>query len=125
MLHHLRTEEEWLAVFTKIFHRLRPGDSFWIWDLIEHDLPGVQEEMWHVYGAFLASLRGAAYRDHVYAYIAHEDSPRSIPFQLTTLTRDGCGALDVVHKSGCFAALWATRNAFVLYWIKRNRRKAD
>ena len=112
VLHHLRTEEEWLDVFTKIFRSLRPGGSFWIWDLVEHDIPGVQEEMWHVYGAFLALLRGEAYRDHVYAYIAHEDSPRSIPFQLAILTRAGFGAVDVVHKSGCFAALSATRNSY-------------
>ena len=112
VLHHLRSEEEWLAVFTKIFRSLRAGGSFWIWDLIEHDIPGVQEEMWHVYGTFLALLGGGVYRDHVFAYIAHEDSPRSIPFQLAMLTRAGFGAVDVVHKSGCFAALSATRNSF-------------
>lgn len=105
VLHHLRTPEEWTAVLAKVYASLRPGGSFWIWDLIEHDIPGLQEEMWHAYGEFLAYLKGEAYRDHVFRYIEYEDSPRSIPFQLQMLSQAGFRQVDVVHKNGCFAAL--------------------
>ena len=106
VLHHLRTELEWATVFRHLHATLRPGGSLWIWDLIEHDIPGLQEEMWHRYGEYLASLKGPEYRDHVFAYIAYEDSPRSVAFQLHHLRAAGFKA-DLVHKHGCFAAIGA------------------
>jgi tRNA (cmo5U34)-methyltransferase len=51
-------------------------------------------------------MKGAAYRDAVLAYIAYEDSPRSVAFQLRKLAEAGFEA-DVVHKNGCFAAIGA------------------
>lgn len=45
VLHHLRAEVEWAAVFRALFQALRPGGSLWIWDLIEHDIPGLKAEM--------------------------------------------------------------------------------
>lgn len=106
VLHHLRAEVEWAAVFRALFQALRPGGSLWIWDLIEHDIPGLQAEMWERYGAYLASLKGDEYREKVFAYIDYEDSPRSVAFQLHHLRAAGFQA-DVVHKNGCFAALGA------------------
>lgn len=108
VLHHLRAEVEWAAVFRMLYAALRPGGSLWIWDLVEHDIPGLQAEMWNRYGAYLASLKGEAYRDHVFDYIAYEDSPRSVAFQLHHLRAAGFIA-DVVHKNGCFAAIAAVR----------------
>lgn len=109
VLHHLRAEVEWAAVFGQLFQALRPGGSLWIWDLIAHDIPGVQEEMWERYGAYLAGMKGEAYRDHVFSYIAYEDSPRSVAFQLHHLRAAGFLA-DVVHKNGCFCAIAAYRS---------------
>jgi tRNA (cmo5U34)-methyltransferase len=106
VLHHLRAEVEWAAVFAQLFQSLRPGGSLWIWDLISHDIPGVQAEMWARYGDYLASLKGEAYRDHVYAYVEYEDSPRSVAFQLHHLRAAGFSA-DVIHKNGSFAAIAA------------------
>ena len=63
VLHHLRAEVEWAAVFRQLFAALRPGGSLWIWDLVSHDIAGVQAEMWERYGAYLAGLKGAEYRD--------------------------------------------------------------
>lgn len=108
VLHHLRTEEEWSAVFRNLYQALRPGGSLWIWDLISHDIPGVQSEMWAQYGAYLTSLKGEEYRDKVFDYIAYEDSPRSVAFQLRCLEAAGF-TTDVVHKNGAFAALAACR----------------
>lgn len=108
VLHHLRTEEEWVSVFQNLYQALRPGGSLWIWDLIAHDIPGVQSEMWTQYGAYLTSLKGEEYRDKVFDYIAYEDSPRSVAFQLRHLEAAGF-TTDVVHKNGAFAALAACR----------------
>ena len=108
VLHHLREEPEWTALFDKLFHALRPGGSLWIWDLVEHDIPGLQEEMWSRYGDYLVSLKGEEYRRKVFDYVTYEDSPRSVAFQLHHLRAAGFTA-DVVHKNGCFAALCAVR----------------
>lgn len=106
VLHHLRAEVEWATVFRQLYSALKPGGSLWIWDLISHDIPGVQAEMWDRYGAYLASMKGEEYRDHVFAYIEYEDSPRSVAFQLHHLRAAGFKA-DVVHKNGSFAAIAA------------------
>jgi tRNA (cmo5U34)-methyltransferase len=106
VLHHFRTEDEWAAVFRQLFHALCPGGSLWIWDLVEHDIPGLQQVMWSRYGDFLAALKGEEYRQKVFGYIAYEDSPRSVAFQLHQLHAAGFTA-DVIHKNGCFAALCA------------------
>ncbi|MFN0104257.1 MAG: class I SAM-dependent methyltransferase [Bryobacteraceae bacterium] len=110
VLHHLRAEVEWASVFRQLFAALRPGGSLWIWDLIAHDIPGVQAEMWERYGTYLAGLKGEEYRDKVFAYIDYEDSPRSVAFQLHHLRAAGFQA-DVIHKNGCFAAIGAYKAA--------------
>src|SRR5262245_45303387 len=35
VLHHLRTDEEWRAVYEKLFHVLSEGGSLWVFDLVE------------------------------------------------------------------------------------------
>ena len=40
VLHHLRTEEQWSAVFGKFFGAWLWGDRFGLPDLVEHSLPG-------------------------------------------------------------------------------------
>jgi tRNA (cmo5U34)-methyltransferase len=106
VLHHLRAEGEWTAVFRELFQALCPGGSLWIWDFVEHDIPGLQQVMWSRYGDFLVALKGEDYRQKVFGYIAYEDSPRSVAFQLQHLRAAGFIA-DVIHKNGCFAALCA------------------
>lgn len=104
VLHHLRTDAEWEAVFTKLYRGLRPGGSFWIFDLVESSHPAVQEMMWHRYGEYLAAFKDEAYRDHVFAYIAKEDTPRSLWSQLSLLQKVGFTQIEVLHKNSCFAA---------------------
>lgn len=108
VLHHLRTEAEWAAVFRNLYRVLRPGGSLWIWDLITHDIPGVEAEMRERWGAYLAGMKGEEYRDHVFAYVEYEDTPRSVAFQLHHLRGAGFQA-DVIHKNGCFAAIGACK----------------
>ena len=109
VLHHLRGEEEWHAVFHKFHDGLRPGGSLWVSDLVAHDLPGVQAMMQRRYGEYLLSLKGAAYRDQVFEYIEREDSPRSLGFQIEALRRAGFKTIEVLHKNSCMAAFGAVK----------------
>jgi len=100
VLHHLRDDHEWEAVFTKIFNCLRPGGSFWISDMVQHVRPDLQAVTWRRYGDYLSSLRNESYRDDVFAYIEKEDSPRSLMYQLDLLRRVGFTHVDVLQKDG-------------------------
>lgn len=104
VLHHLRSDDEWGAVFAKIYRCLKPGGSFWVSDLIEQSHPMVQAMTMRRYGEYLMSLRDAAYRDTVFAYIEKEDTPRSLMYQLDLMRRVGFMDVDVLHKHGCGAA---------------------
>jgi tRNA (cmo5U34)-methyltransferase len=110
VLHHLRTDDEWRAVFAKLYQALRPGGSVWISDLVEHTTPAVQEMMWSRYGEYLVSLKGPEYRDQVFAYVDHEDTPRPLAFQLDLLRAVGFDRVELLHKNGPFAAFGAIRS---------------
>ena len=109
VLHHLRDDAQWLAVFEKFHRLLRPGASVWISDLVSHSLPAVQTMMWRRYGEYLASRKDERYRDHVFAYVEKEDTPRPLNFQLDLLRRVGFRQTDVLHKNSCFAAFGAVK----------------
>lgn len=104
VLHHLRTDDQWEETFKRIARACAPGGSFWIFDLITHSNPAVQKLMWHRYGEYLTGLKGEAYRDQVFEYATHEDSPRSLPWQLQLLSRCGFADVEVLHVNACFAA---------------------
>lgn len=104
VLHHLRGDQEWEHVFAKLYDALKPGGSFWIVDLITHAIPQVQEVMWERYGAYLTGLRDETYRDHVFAYIEREDTPRTVMYQLDLLRSVGFREVEILHKNNCFAA---------------------
>src|ERR1035441_10006288 len=75
-LHHLRDDPEWRSVFAAVYRALVPGGSFWISDIVTHQSEAVQRVMWQRYGEYLTALKGPEYRDHVFAYIDAEDTPR-------------------------------------------------
>ncbi len=106
-LHHLRGDEEWLSVFTKLRRALRPGGALWIADVIEQVDPRVQAVMWERYGDYLVQLGGEEKRDHVFEQIELNDSPRSLAFLSATLIEAGFSAVDVVHKNSLFSAFVA------------------
>ena len=111
VLHHLRETEEWRDVFSRLYAALKPGGSVWISDLVEHSDARVQALMWERYGAYLSQLKDEAYRDHVFAYVAQEDSPRPLMFQLDLLRSVGFRDVELLHKNSCFAAFGAIKGA--------------
>jgi tRNA (cmo5U34)-methyltransferase len=109
VLHHLRSDDDWNAVFGKIHRGLKPGGSFWVSDLVHHSNPAVQAMMWERYGDYLVKLKSADYREQVYAYVEQEDSPRPLLYQLDLLREVGFQEIEVLHKSSCFAAFGAIK----------------
>lgn len=109
VLHHLRSDGEWRSVFAAIWRALAPGGSFWIFDLVESSLPEIEALMQARYGAYLTQLRDEQYRDQVFAYVAKEDTPRPLVFQLDLLRAAGFSAVEVLHKNVCFAAFGAVK----------------
>lgn len=109
VFHHLRTNEEWTAVFRACYCALRSGGSLWISDLTEHSTSAIQTMMWARYGDYLTSLKDEAYRDHVFAYIEQEDTPRPLMWQLGLLQQVGFQQIEILHKNSCFAAFGGIR----------------
>jgi tRNA (cmo5U34)-methyltransferase len=109
VFHHLRTDEEWQAVYGKLFRALAPAGSLWVFDLVDCDVPPLRTATWRRYGDYLEALRGPEYRDHVLAYVEKEDTPRSLTYQIDLLKGAGFSAVEVLHKHGCFAAFGGVR----------------
>jgi tRNA (cmo5U34)-methyltransferase len=110
VLHHLRTASEWRDVFAAFHRSLRPGGSVWIFDLVESSISAVQRLMQRKYGEYLTALKDEAHRDHVFAYVEKEDTPKPLIFQLELLREVGFDQVDVLHKNLCFAAFGGVRN---------------
>lgn len=109
VLHHLREETEWRKVFGKLHRALAQGGSLWIYDLVDHSLPEIESAMRRRWGEYLTAQRDEAYRDHVFDYVAAEDTPRPLDFQLRLLAEAGFSQVEVLHKRHCFAAFGARK----------------
>lgn len=108
-LHHLRDDADWELVFGKIYKALKPGGSIWISDLITHDSAPINLLFQDKYGEYIESLGGPEYRQKVFDYIAYEDTPRSLNYQLDLLKRVGFRSTEILHKNSCFAAFGAIK----------------
>ena len=104
VLHHLRTDEEWQSVFTKLYEALVPGGSMWIFDLVTSPTVAIEEMFQRHYGRYLCDLKDPEYRDQVFAYIEKEDTPRPLAYQLDLLRQVGFNEVEILHKNGPFAA---------------------
>jgi len=91
-------------MFTKIYNLLKPGGSFWISDFICHQSEAINKLFDDKYGSYLETLGGAAYRQKVFDYVHHEDTPRPLNYQLALLSKVGFSEVEVLHKNSCFAA---------------------
>ncbi len=104
VLHHLRDDKDWETTFKKLFKLLKPGGCLMISDLITQDTKLLSDYTWERYGDYLESLSGKAYRQKVLDYVAKEDSPRSINYQLNLMTKVGFRKVEILHKNMCFGA---------------------
>ncbi|MEN7551505.1 class I SAM-dependent methyltransferase [Rapidithrix thailandica] len=104
VLHHLRDDADWEAIFQKLFKVLKPGGCLMISDLITQDTVQVDRYVWEKYGDYLAELGGLDYKQKVLEYIAKEDSPRSMNYQLELMKKVGFCKVEILHKNLCFGA---------------------
>jgi tRNA (cmo5U34)-methyltransferase len=104
VLHHLREDADWESVFTKLFRILKPGGCLMISDLVAQDSEIITQFIWEKYGEYLETAGGAAYRQKVLDYVAKEDSPRSLNYQLSLMKKVGFRNTEILHKNICFAA---------------------
>ncbi len=104
VLHHLRDDAEWHQVFSRLHAALNPGGSFWIFDLLAHEIPAIEAQMQTRHGDYLVALRDEAYREQVFTRIREDDTPRSLQFQLELLRTVGFSRIDLLHKNARFAA---------------------
>jgi tRNA (cmo5U34)-methyltransferase len=102
--HHLRDNADWENVFSKLYKTLKPGSSIWISDLIAHDSEPLNRLFQQRYSDYLDTLGGPEYRQKVLDYVAHEDTPRSVNYQMRLLKKVGFTDVEILHKNSCFAA---------------------
>ena len=104
VLHHLRDDTDWETTFEKLFKLLRPGGCLMISDLITQDTEWLTDYTWERYGDYLEKLGGKEYRQKVLDYVAKEDSPRSMNYQLDLMKQVGFRKVEILHKNICFGA---------------------
>jgi tRNA (cmo5U34)-methyltransferase len=103
-LHHLRDDDDWEHVFTKIYNALKPGGCFWISDYISHDSAVIFRLFRDKFKKHLESLGGVEYSERQMACVDYEDTPRSVNYQLTLLRKVGFVNVEILHKNASFAA---------------------
>lgn len=109
VLHHLRDDADWEEMFKKLYYILKPGGSIWISDLIVQDSEIINSFIWDKYGDYLEGIGGENYRQEVMDYIAKEDSPRSLNYQMSLMNKVGFKHVEILHKNLCFAAFGAIK----------------
>ncbi|MBJ6724375.1 class I SAM-dependent methyltransferase [Geomesophilobacter sediminis] len=109
VLHHLRDDPDWHRVFSKIFQLVAPGGSFWMFDLVDHEIPEVAQLMLASHGRHLESIGGKEYRDGIFGIIEREDTPRPVTYQLDLLREVGFTRVDLLHKNSRFAVFGAVK----------------
>jgi tRNA (cmo5U34)-methyltransferase len=104
VLHHLRDDQDWETTFSKLYRLLKPGGCLMISDLITQDTKVLNDYTWERYGDYLEELGGKEYRTKVLDYVAKEDSPRSMNYQLALMKKVGFTGVEILHKNMCFGA---------------------
>lgn len=104
VLHHLRDDKDWETTFTKLFTILKPGGCLMISDLVTQDSEILNNYIWEKYGDYLENISGKEYRNKVLDYVAKEDSPRSLNYQMDLMKSVGFSHVEILHKNTCFAA---------------------
>jgi tRNA (cmo5U34)-methyltransferase len=104
VLHHLRDDDDWEHVFTKLYKLLKPNGCLMISDLVIQDSNILTKYSWECYEKYLNQIGGNEYSQKVLDYIKKEDSPRSINYQVELMKQVGFRSIEILHKNICFAA---------------------
>ena len=102
VLHYLRDDADWEKTFLKLYRILKPGGCLMISDLITQENGVLNQLTWEKYGDYLENHGGKEYRLKVLEYVAREDSPRSLNFQLDLMKSVGFREVEILHKNLCF-----------------------
>ena len=108
-LHHLRGDDEWELVFSKIYKALKPGGTFWINDIVIGETDEITQMM---LDGWKSILRAQVGEDKVGFYLEKyesEDTPRTLSYQLDLLKQVGFKETFVLHKHFNFAAFGARK----------------
>jgi tRNA (cmo5U34)-methyltransferase len=108
-LHHLREEDEWESVFTKVYRALKQGGTFWINDIVLGETDEIDRMM---LGGWLSMLRKQVSPDEIDTYMQRyesEDTPRTLSYQLDLMKRIGFTKTIVLHKHFNFATFGARK----------------
>jgi len=108
-LHHLREDEEWESVFTKVFKALKPGGTFWINDIV---ISETEEITGMMLGGWLSMLKKQITQEEIEMYMERyvsEDTPRTLSYQLDLMKQIGFRETIVLHKHFNFAAFGAIK----------------
>jgi tRNA (cmo5U34)-methyltransferase len=108
-LHHLRCDEEWVSVFSKIYCALKPGGTFWINDIVIGETDELTQLM---LDGWVSKLRKQVSPEEVDMYLNRyesEDTPRTLSYQLDLLKQVGFKETFVLHKHFNFAAFGARK----------------
>ena len=108
-LHHLREDEEWESVFTKVFKALKPGGTFWINDIV---ISETEEITGMMLGGWLSMLKKQITQEEIEMYMERyesEDTPRTLSYQLDLMKQIGFRETIVLHKHFNFAAFGAKK----------------
>jgi len=103
-LHHLRGDDEWEHVFTKVYKSLKPGGTFWINDIVISETDELTEMM---LGGWLSILKKQISEEEILFYrerYENEDTPRTLSYQLELMKQVGFAKTIVLHKHFNFAA---------------------
>jgi tRNA (cmo5U34)-methyltransferase len=109
VLHHLRDDKDWETTFAKLYRLLKPGGCLMISDLITQDTALLNDYTWERYGDYLEEIGGKEYRQKALDYVAKEDSPRSMNYQLDLMKRVGFTSVEILDKNMCFGAFGAIK----------------
>jgi tRNA (cmo5U34)-methyltransferase len=108
-LHHLREDQEWELVFTKVFKALKQGGTFWINDIVIGETDEISQLMLE---GWLSILRKQISQEEIEMYMGRyesEDTPRTLTYQLELMKQVGFSQTMVLHKHFNFAAFGAIK----------------
>lgn len=108
-LHHLRGDEDWELVFSKVHKALKIGGTFWINDIVIGETDEISRMM---LDGWLSILQKQITPEEIEMYMGRyesEDTPRTLSYQLDLMKQVGFSETMVLHKHFNFAAFGARK----------------